>query len=130
MGGDNTYNLTLNAVDSFNNSRTQNISIQVLDVNENPTISGVAYKGLIINITVTVGAIGKVKVTANGKKIPNCLSVATSGSLPNITATCPWKPSFQGRLSIVAITTPTNGALPVETSSPTFITVQKRTNNR
>jgi hypothetical protein len=122
--------LTLNAVDSFNNSQTQNIAIQVIDINENPSISGTAYKGVNINITITVGAIGKVRFTANGKKIPNCLSIATGGSLPNVTATCSWKPSVQGRTSLIAVTTPTNGALPVETSSPVFITVFKRSNNR
>jgi hypothetical protein len=130
VGSDNIYNLTLNATDSFNNSQTQNISIQVLDVNENPNISGTAYKGLSINITLNVGAVGKVRFTANGKKIPNCLSIATSGSLPSITATCSWKPNVQGLVSLVAVTTPTYGGLPTETSSPTFITVFKRTNNR
>ena len=129
-GGDNIYNLTLNAVDSFNNSQTQNILIQVLDVNENPTISGTADKGLSISITLNVGAVGKVRFIANGKKIPNCLSIGTSGSLPSVTATCSWKPNVQGRVSLVAVTTPTNGGLPTETSSPTFITVYKRTNSR
>ena len=129
-GGDNTYNITLNATDVNGNIGSQAISIRVLDINENPGISGSVYKGVETTITITVGSVGKVRFFVNGKRITNCLSRSTTGTHPNITASCSWKPSVQGRIAITATTTPTNLSLPTETSNPTYVTVLRRTTSR
>ena len=129
-GGDNIYNITLSAADLNGNTGSQAISIRVLDVNENPGISGPVYKGIETTITISVGAAGKVRFFANGKRIATCLSKSTTGSNPNVTASCLWKPSTHGRIAITAIITPTNISLPIETSSPTNVVVLKRSTSR
>jgi hypothetical protein len=130
IGADNSYSLTVNAADLYGNSSSQNITIRVLDVNENPGLSGTPYKGQQVTITVSVGAPGTVRFFANGKRITNCLARPTSGSNPSITATCNWKPAVQGRVSLTSTLTPSNISLPVETTPPTIVQVLKRTNNR
>ena len=128
--GDNTYNFILSAIDVNGNIGLQAITIRVLDINENPNISGSVQKGVVATITITVGSVGKVRFFANGKRISDCLSKSTTGTHPNITASCSWKPSVHGRVGITAITTPATLSLPVETSNPTYVFVLKRTTSR
>lgn len=130
LGTDNVYSLSISAQDFAGNTGSQSIEIRILDINENPGLSGTPYKGEFVTITVAVSNPGKVRFYINGKRIPNCLARATSGSNPNVTASCSWKPSVHGRASITATLTPTNLALPAETSNPTIVQVLKRSNNR
>jgi hypothetical protein len=130
IGADNSYSLSISAADLAGNTGSQSIVIRVLDVNENPGLSGTPYKGQVVTITVAVSSPGTVRFFINGKRIPNCLSRATSGSIPNVTATCSWRPNVQGKASITTTFTPSNIALPTETSSPTVVQVLRRSNNR
>ena len=59
------------------------------------------------NITTTTSRSGKVTFYANGKKIPGCVNLSTSGS-PTITATCSWRPSMRGTVRISSTFTPSD----------------------
>ena len=56
-------------------------------------------------LTATVNTQGRVTFLANGKRIPGCISRPTSGSSP-ITATCNWRPTQRGSVSIYGVFTP------------------------
>jgi hypothetical protein len=134
-GANNDYDIVIRATDVIGNYSEFAIKITVTDVNENPTIdaptlSTAATKGVAVTITVITDTPGKVQFLAQGKKIPNCLSRATSGSYPNYTASCSWKPNVTGSRALNAIIKPTNGALASITSSSKTYSVSKRTNNR
>ena len=66
-----------------------------------------------VTITVNVSTAGTVLFKAKGVKIKNCLKRSTSGTAPNITATCTWSPSTRGATPVTATITPTNGSYSV-----------------
>jgi len=66
-----------------------------------------------VTITVSVSVVGTVLFRAKGVKISNCVKRSTSGSSPNITATCTWRPSTRGATPVTATITPTNGSYSV-----------------
>ena len=86
------------------------------------------YRGATtISINLTIAS--QVTFLASGKKIPGCVKVSTSGTSPNIVATCTWRPSLHGNLAISAIIYPNGGGLS-STTGPVSIGISKRTNNR
>ena len=114
---------------------SQTVTITVTNLNESglvsaPSVAGTPYKGLAISTTVTVNAPGKVRFFINGKRIPNCLAVSTSGSGSTYTATCNWKPTVTGRQSLTAALTPTSNTFSVATSPTLSTFVFKRPTNR
>lgn len=92
------------------------------------SVTNAAYR-TGINIIVNLSASAKVTFSANGKRIGNCVKVSTSGSSPNITATCYWKPSNRGRAVISAVATPSGGGSTVS-AGPINVTVANRSGNR
>ena len=131
---DNVYKVNILVFDG-SLTATQLISVSVTDIVENstiatPSISATAYKGVALVITVVGNTPGKVKFFFNGKKIPTCIAVSTSGSAPTATATCSFKPAVQGTAFITAQLTPTNTGLSGSTSPRLVITVLKRTTRR
>lgn len=78
-----------------------------------------------VTITVNVSIAGKVLFKAKNVKIANCLKRSTSGSSPNITATCVWKPSTRGATPITATLTPTNGSYSVGSLTNTVIVLNR-----
>jgi hypothetical protein len=95
-----------------------------------PTFSGTIYKGTSESITVIVNIPGKVRFYFDGKRIPGCLAVSSTGTTPNITATCIWKPAVTGNRYVYATLTPFDGSTPAVTSGKTLLPVVKRLNNR
>lgn len=95
-----------------------------------PSLSSVASKGVATTITVTMDSPGRVEFMWGNKKIGGCLSVATTGSSSNYSATCNWKPSVTGTSAIRAKLTPTNSAQATVTSSVTKVIINKRTTRR
>lgn len=87
----------------------------------------IANKGVTVTATATVGAAGKVRFLSNGKRIANCINVVALGS--PLTATCSWKPTVSGAISVSAILTPTNGGLS-QATDVTSLAVSKRSNRR
>ena len=79
-----------------------------------------------VTISLTSNAAGKISVKANGKWIANCRSIAITTS-----ASCTYKPSIHGAVSLLAIFAPTNTASfnPLTVASQPFAVVT-RSNKR
>lgn len=87
-------------------------------------------KGMLESITANVNIPGKVRFFIDGKRIPGCLNVSTTGIAPNLTATCNWKPAVKGSQLVHAILTPTEVAISAVISNKTGLFVSNRTNTR
>jgi hypothetical protein len=116
-------------------SDSQTVTITVNNINEDgtitlPAITGSPTKGANLTATVTVNVAGKVAFLIDGKRVVGCLSKATSGAYPTLTATCTWKPARVGRQFLTAIFTPTNNSFAAATSQPQMIWVVKRSTLR
>lgn len=83
-----------------------------------------------IQITVTVSSAGRVTFLADNKKIAGCINRATSGTSPNITATCSWSPTRRGPARLTATLKPTDPLVTNSSSSTLNIRVGNRTVNR
>jgi hypothetical protein len=130
----NTY-IVITWVSDGSLSDSQTVTITVTNLNESgtasaPSISGTPFKGISIATTVTVNAAGRVRFFLNGKRITNCLAVATTGSGSTYTATCNWRPSFTGRQSLTATLTPTSNTFTSVTSPALSTWVLKRSTRR
>jgi VCBS repeat-containing protein len=130
----NTYILIVTVSDG-SLTDTQTVTITITNANESasiaaPTVSGAIYKGITTTITVTTGVAGKVRFFAGGKRISTCLSRTTSGSYPNYSATCSWKPAVQSKQLLTATITPTDNTFSAATSAATEVRVVKRTTTR
>jgi hypothetical protein len=130
----NTYVVVVTVSDG-SLTDTQTLTVTITNVNENsnigaPTVSGTINKGIATVISVTSDVAGKVQFLVGGKRISSCKAQSTSGSYPNFSATCPWKPSVTGRVSLTARITPTNNSFMAATSSSTAAWVNRRNNSR
>ena len=117
----------------LNDSQTVTITVNNLAENGTitlPSITGSPTKGVNLTATVTVNTAGKVAFLIDGKRVVGCLSKATSGAYPTLTATCTWKPARVGRQFLTAIFTPTNNSFASATSQPQMIWVVKRSGLR
>jgi hypothetical protein len=135
VGTNNIYNFTITTTDSIGNAASRTFAIVVTNVNEAsttspPTVVGNAYKGIQITITVTVNAPGSVRFYLAGKRIPACLARPTSGTYPNYTATCQWKPPVIGFQNLTAELTPTDNTFSRSTSAVGSFWVIRRTTTR
>ena len=81
------------------------------------------------SIIASMSSPSKVTFFANGKRIPGCVKIATTGSSPSVTATCLWRPAIHGSTSVTAIAYP-NGATMNLNMGPVAITVLKRSGTR
>jgi VCBS repeat-containing protein len=116
-------------------SDTQTLTVTITNANESasinaPTVSGNVNKGISTTISVTLNAAGKVRFSVGGKRISNCLAKSTTGSYPNFTATCSWKPPVTGNQNLTARVTPSDGSFSATTSPSTSVLVTKRANSR
>ena len=135
-GGNNVYEVSIRAIDLGSNASTsRTFSITITNLAEvatigAPTLATTAAKGISVNITISVDVAGKVRFFVNGKRIANCMSVATTGIAPSLTATCAWKPSTTGRTTLHAVLTPTSNQVLGATSTTLNTFVVRRTNTR
>jgi hypothetical protein len=90
--------------------------------------TSIAYRSAI-NITANVDMASKVTFKANGVRIPNCISLRTTGTSPNIVATCNWKPTGRGSVTITAFAVPVSGG-GTSSPSPIRISVVNRSGTR
>lgn len=130
----NTYVVVITVSDGAL-SDTQTLTVTITNANESatvsaPTVSGTINKGISTTITVTLNAAGKVRFFLGGKRISNCLARSTTGSYPNFSATCSWKPPVTGRQSLTASITPTDISFSAATSASTAVWVNKRASSR
>ena len=114
---------------------TQTVTITITNANESatinaPTVSGTINKGINTTITVTINVAGKVRFFVGNKRISTCKERITSGTYPNNTATCTWKPAVTGRQYLTATLTPTDNTFSASTSARTEVFVVKRGTTR
>jgi fibronectin-binding autotransporter adhesin len=81
-------------------------------------------------LEAVVGTTGKVTFYQFGKPIAGCRNKSTSGSAPNIKATCTWKPSNRGSVAITAEIKPTSASYATTRSGVFGVSVVNRTNQR
>ncbi len=134
-GGNNDYDITIRATNMSGNYSESALKITVTDVVENanlaaPSLSGSAYKGRAVTVTVTSDTPGKMRFYISGKRIPNCLAQATTGSYPTYLATCLWEPSISGAQRLTATLTPTDVAISQAQSQIGTVFIYKRSNFR
>lgn len=95
-----------------------------------PTLSGNPTKGLSLTITVTSTVAGRVRFYVSGARIPKCLSIATTGTSPNFSATCTWTPPNRGFITLKATFTPTDSNYSVVNTAESKVFVLNRTTKR
>jgi uncharacterized protein YaiE (UPF0345 family) len=133
-GTNNTYALTVRAVDGSANATTQNILVTVTDVNENSSFLGFSVSGTpvyrsTIQISATISISARVSFKVDGKRIPGCISVATATTSPFV-ATCNWRPSRRGSLALTANATPVDSGYSASSATPLRVVVSTRSNER
>ncbi len=116
-------------------SDTQTVTLTVTNASEitsisAPTVSGTINKGIPTTITVTMNVAGTVRFFVGGKRISTCKARATSGSYPNTSATCSWRPPITGRQVLTATLTPTDNTFSASTSAVTVVQVARRSTPR
>ncbi len=114
---------------------TQTVTITITNANESasinaPTVSGTINKGVATTITVTINVAGKVRFFVGGKRISTCKDRTTSGTYPNNSATCSWRPAVTGRQILTATLTPTDNTFSASTSAATTVQVVRRSTSR
>ena len=135
VGANNVYEITLTATDAAANAGTQSITITVTDVVDTSsfnslTLGGSATFRQVVTITANVSVASKVTFRARNIIIAGCKNKLTTGSSPNIVATCSWKPSMRGAVVITATAVPTGAGISSATATPVNVVVGNRSGAR
>jgi hypothetical protein len=133
-GGNNVYDLTLTATDPAANAGTQAITITVSDIVDTSSFTSFILNGSVttagyrtaIAIKAYVTVASKVTFKANNLRIPGCINVRTTGTSPNILATCSWKASRRGNVTLTASANPTGAGISSSSATPLKVLVTKR----
>jgi hypothetical protein len=91
------------------------------------SITGTLKKLSSNTITATVNTPGRVTFYTNGRLIPRCSNIATTGSSPNYTAVCTWKPITQGAQNISTSFAPDNAGYSSASKTTTGQTTKRTT---
>lgn len=83
-----------------------------------------------IQVTANVSTAGRVTFYADGKRIGGCIQRLTSGTSPNIVATCSYSPSKRGAIRISASLDPTDPLATNSVSDSARILVSHRNSQR
>lgn len=135
-GANNVYYIGISMTDAAGNATgTNNFNFTITDVTEtvkigSPTLGATATKGISTNITVSSDVPGKADFYWNGKRIAGCINLSTSGTSPNITVTCSWKPTSFSPATISVRVRPTSAAYAAATSTSITVIPIRRTTLR
>jgi len=138
VGTDNIYNITIRATDTAGNFFDQAITVTVTDVVDTSGFNSLALAGsattatyrTVVVITANVSVASRVTFRVNGKVLPGCKNRLASGSSSSFSATCNWRPSNRGTVSLTAAATPTGAGISSATSDPVSIMVGRRVGAR
>ena len=135
VGSDNIYNITVRATDTAGNITNQAITITVTDVVDTSSFNSLALSGTasyrqVVTITANVSVSSRVSFRAKNIIITGCKNKLTTGSSPNIIATCSWKPSMRGAVAITATAVPTSAGISSSTATPVRVVVGNRVGAR
>lgn len=131
----NTYVVIIRATDSLLLQTSQTLTVTVTNLNEVPqigvaTVSGLVYKGITADISISLNTPGRLRFFVNGKRVANCLARATVGSYPSVIGTCPWRPAVTGPNFITVQISPTDTSFSSTTSLRAQVWVFKRSATR
>lgn len=138
VGANNVYEITLTAVDAASNAGTQSIIITVTDVVDTSSFNSLSLAGsattatyrISVVITASVTVASTVTFKVNGRVLPGCIKKPASGSGSNFSASCSWRPSNRGVVTITATATPTGASISGASATPVRVTVGNRSGNR
>ena len=138
VGANNTYIVVFRALDSFSNPGYETVTVTVTDVVDTSAFNSFNLAGSVttatyrrtIAISANVTVSSKVTFKLNNVRIPGCINVRTSGTAPNILATCNWKASRRGNLTLTATATPTGAGIAGATATPLKVFVTNRSGGR
>jgi hypothetical protein len=134
-GANNVYDLVLTTTDLASNARTQTITITVTDVVDTSAFNSFALSGsasfrTVVTITANVSVASRVTFRARNVIIAGCKNKLTTGSPPNIVATCTWRPSNRGAVTLTATASPTGAGISSATATPISVMVGNRSGSR
>ena len=134
-GGNNVYDLVLTATDLASNAGNQTITITVTDVVDTSAFNSFALSGsasfrTVVTITANVSVASRVTFRAKNVIIAGCKNKLTSGSSPNIVATCSWRPSIRGAVTLTATASPTGAGISTTSATPLSVMVGNRSGVR
>ena len=92
--------------------------------------ASVATYRTAIDVSINVTLPSRVTFMANGKRIGGCINKATSGTSPNIVATCSWSPSTRGSVALTALIDPNDANASNAFSNALNVRVGNRTNKQ
>ncbi len=121
-------NWTVNLPDAltFQYSLENNISTPVTAIVGTQSGSLIANYRTVTPLTVSVDTQSRVTFYANGRVVPGCRNILSSGG----TATCNWKPSVHGSFKIYAAANPVSSSYVAANTSTITVGVAARTNRR
>jgi hypothetical protein len=134
-GGNNVYDLVLTATDPSSNAGTQTITITVTDVVDTSSFNSFSLSGTpsyrtVVTITANVTVAAKVTFRAKNVIIAGCKNKTASGSGSSFAATCSWRPSARGAVTLTATAVPTSGSISSSTATPFNVLVGNRSGGR
>jgi len=134
-GGNNVYDLVLTATDPSSNTGNQTITITVTDVVETSsfnsfTLSGSASFRTVVTITANVSVASRVTFRAKNVIIAGCKNKVASGSGSSFSATCSWRPSTRGAVTLTATASPTGAGISSTSATPISVMVGNRSGSR
>ena len=94
------------------------------------TLSGAATYRQVVTITANVSVTSRVTFRAKNIIISGCKNKLTTGTSPNIIATCNWRPSNRGAVVITATAAPTGAGISGATATPVSVVVGNRSGAR
>jgi hypothetical protein len=135
VGSNNTYVVVFRAVDSSLNAGYETVTVTVTDVLDTSgfnsfAITGSATYRTVVQINANLTVTARVTFKVNGVRIPGCMNKLTSGTSPNITVSCSWKPSRRGDAVLSASAIPTGAGIAGSSATPISIFVNNRTTPR
>jgi hypothetical protein len=138
VGINNVYVVVIKAVDSSSNIGYETLTITVTDVVDTSSFSSFALTGnptsvnfnKPINLVAVVTVASRITFTANQKRIPGCISKLATGSAGSFTATCSWKPTQRGFLTLSSQSVPVGAGITGAISSNVRIFVSPRLTRR
>lgn len=89
-----------------------------------------AKLGTVVVLTSVVTAASKITFKVSGKRIANCINRVATGSASTFTATCNWKPTYVGYVTLSLTAVPTGAGTSNSATMSGSIFVSARTGNR
>jgi len=134
-GANNVYDLVLTATDPSGNAGTQTITITVTDVVDTSSFNSFAIGGIpsfrtAVTITANISVAAKVTFRAKNVIISGCKNKLASGSGSSFTASCSWRPSIRGAVTITATAAPTGAGISSSVATPINVRVENRSGSR